>query len=289
MTRRSRSGSPAPGGRAGPRAPSPAPKKGKASSSTNGHPFVAKVVDGFEPDMYEPLVHQVKYMDRDEYIKWVHTAFKYPEAGKTARFFKSSFLEFFSRTPWWVVPLIWIPVSAAMVTLNYDGASPQRLALLYVTGLVIWTIIEYSLHRFLFHVDDFLPNNGLMITAHFLLHGVHHRIYMDRHRLVMPPALAFPLALLVHGIWRGLCMPNATNETYFTMFAGTVLGYICYDCIHYHTHHGWNPAKGSYLYDMRKYHMKHHTLSDGYRQGFGITSTFWDRVGGTLLDVNRTE
>jgi len=245
-----------------------------------------KIAKGFEPDMDKPLVLQVRHMERDDYVKWVHTPHVYPK-GVVARFFEWDFFEFFSRTPWYVVPLVWFPISCYLVWSTYAGAPPAKVAANYLMGVLVWTVIEYVLHRWLFHVDELLPQNGWLLTAHFLLHGVHHRIPMDRHRLVMPPALLTPLVLLVHSIWGGLLMRNAPDDQYYTMFAGAMFGYIWYDCFHYFSHHGWTLKPGSYLFQMRSYHMKHHfqcaPKPDGYKAGFGITSTLWDHVFGSVL------
>lgn len=50
----------------------------------------------------------------------------------------------------------------------------------FFVGNVIWTILEYTLHRFLFHVDEMLPDTPIFITLHFLMHGIHHYLPMDR-------------------------------------------------------------------------------------------------------------
>jgi len=67
-------------------------------------------------------------------------------------------------------------------------------------------MLEYALHRFLFHIDELLPDRPFFLMIHFLLHGIHHYLPMDRcvaftivncdsaHnicslRLVMPPIL----------------------------------------------------------------------------------------------------
>jgi len=39
--------------------------------------------------------------------------------------------------------------------------------------------MEYSLHRWLFHFDNWLPDNHFFICFHFLMHGVHHFLPMD--------------------------------------------------------------------------------------------------------------
>ena len=58
------------------------------------------------------LVFQVGKL-RKNYQEWVHK----PELGKP-RFFRSEFCEQLSKTNWWVVPLVWIPVSISLVFLS---------------------------------------------------------------------------------------------------------------------------------------------------------------------------
>lgn len=52
--------------------------------------------------------------------------------------------------------------------------------LCFLLGCIIWTILEYTLHRFLFHIDSLLPDRPEFLTLHFLLHGIHHYMPMDR-------------------------------------------------------------------------------------------------------------
>lgn len=37
-------------------------------------------------------------------------------------------------------------------------------------------LLEYGMHRFLFHIDEYLPDHPAALTLHFLLHGIHHYI-----------------------------------------------------------------------------------------------------------------
>lgn len=75
----------------------------------------------------------------------------------------------------------------------------------FLVGNVIWTLLEYTLHRFLFHIDGVLPDKPFFLMLHFLLHGIHHYLPMDGLRLVMPPILFFTLQLpftqLAHAIF----------------------------------------------------------------------------------------
>lgn len=46
---------------------------------------------------------------------------------------------------------------------------------LFVLGLFLWSLVEYVLHRFLFHMKP--PSNSYyLITLHFVLHGQHHKV-----------------------------------------------------------------------------------------------------------------
>jgi 4-hydroxysphinganine ceramide fatty acyl 2-hydroxylase len=125
-------------------------------------------------------------------------------------------------------------------------------------------------------LHSYLPDNRVGITLHFLLHGVHHYLPMDRYRLVMPPAL---LALLATPFWK-----VAHTIFYFNWymgvgaFSGGLFGYISYDLTHYFLHHRNLPL---WYKDLKKYHLAHHFLD--YELGFGVTSRFWDRVFGTEL------
>lgn len=61
----------------------------------------------------------------------------------------------------------------------------------FLAGNIIWTLLEYGLHRFLFHIDDLLPDANWALVLHFLLHGIHHYLPMDRYvpRLPTNPPL----------------------------------------------------------------------------------------------------
>ncbi|KAK0527811.1 fatty acid alpha-hydroxylase [Tilletia horrida] len=162
---------------------------------------------------------------------------------------------------------------------NLDAGAMQVAALtktlpLWGVGIVIWTMLEYLLHRFLFHVDDMLPDKPVFLLLHFLLHGIHHYLPMDRLRLVMPPllfaVLQAPFTWLAHRLF-----PAAVANG---IIAGAFTMYIGYDCMHYALHHSRLPA---YLRKMKKYHLEHHYKN--YELGFGVTSKFWDVIFGTLL------
>jgi 4-hydroxysphinganine ceramide fatty acyl 2-hydroxylase len=189
-----------------------------------------------------------------------------------------------SQTVWWVVPLVWLPVTLAMLYFGGADMTSSAVAAHFIAGVVYWTLLEYSLHRFLFHVDEWLPESPNGLTAHFLMHGCHHKVPNDRYRLVMPPVATLVLYLSVGALSRLLLLPLVPAfGAFVVVYAGVVFGYVCYDMVHYSTHHGnFNPK--SYLGLRRKYHLRHH-YNNQYNIGFGITSALWDKVFHTLLPL----
>lgn len=46
---------------------------------------------------------------------------------------------------------------------------------LFVLGMLLWSLVEYLIHRFLFHMKP--PSNSYyLIMLHFVLHGQHHKV-----------------------------------------------------------------------------------------------------------------
>jgi len=80
-----------------------------------------------------------------------------------------------------------------------------------------------------------LPDNRVAITLHFLLHGIHHYLPMDRYRLVMPPTL---FAVLAAPFWKFAHAIIFWNwYAALAAYCGGIFGYTCYDMTHYFLHH----------------------------------------------------
>lgn len=187
-------------------------------------------------DLGKPLLPQVWNggFSKDFYLEQVHRPRHY-KGGASAPLF-GNFLEPLTKTQWYIVPAVWLPpVIYGTVLAGQNLSSLFELACYWFLGLAIWTFVEYGLHRCLFHVDNYLPDNRVGITLHFLLHGIHHYLPMDRLRLVMPPTL---FALLATPFWK-----LAQTVFFYNWYAATavycggIFGYICYDLTHYFLHH----------------------------------------------------
>ncbi|EJD05404.1 fatty acid-2 hydroxylase [Fomitiporia mediterranea MF3/22] len=258
-------------------------------------------------DLRRPLMRQVweANFSKSYYLKQVHQPRHLPEP---VRLFGPAYLEIFTRTKWYVVPIVWLPIVFNLFLRSALGFSrplpnfvvaplfpfsasviasitPTALAATvtcFLAGNVIWTMLEYSLHRFLFHIDELLPDRPIAILLHFMLHGIHHYVPMDRLvawimlRLVMPPvlfsALSFPFTRLAYYLF-----PTAMANG---VISGAFAFYVLYDCMHYALHHTALPA---YMREMKKYHLAHHYKN--FELGFGVTSKIWDYVFNTVLPL----
>ena len=118
---------------------------------------------------------------------------------ETTRMFESDFIERFSRihpaTPFVAyVPLIALGAREPLER-NQGDLGLARVVGLVMTGLLIWTLTEYVLHRYVFH---WTGEQTWKKRVHFLLHGVHHDFPNDRDRLVMPLGASLPMAVLFY-------------------------------------------------------------------------------------------
>ncbi|KAJ1659442.1 fatty acid alpha-hydroxylase [Dispira simplex] len=223
--------------------------------------FLQMLRSNFTKEFYMEQVHKPRYLS-------------YP-----APFFgRDSYFELLSMTPWYVVPVLWLPRVAWYAWHGYDIIQSWTTVASYmVLGLVLWSLLEYVLHRFVFHIEKLLPDHPLALTLHFTLHGVHHYLPMDRLRLVMPPALGFVLAYPLLQMGFAAFPPGIANA----LIAGTISGYIGYDLTHYYLHHGCPFFQ--HLRAMKTYHLAHHYKN--FNLGFGVTVKIWDRFFGTFLPV----
>jgi sterol desaturase/sphingolipid hydroxylase (fatty acid hydroxylase superfamily) len=192
------------------------------------------------------------------------------------RLFKSDFLEFFTHiTPATVIGF-WLPI--AVVLLVYavmtvpGSAFPWYIPLGFIIGLFLWTLAEYTLHRFLFHHHPTTPRQERIF---FLFHGIHHAQPQVKTRLVMPFPVAIPLAAVFFGLFYLILAVLLKSPQWVTpLMAGFLIGYLAYDLTHYATHHF--PMRSGYAKYIKRYHMQHHYKDPDTR--FGVSSPVWDWV-----------
>jgi dihydroceramide fatty acyl 2-hydroxylase len=135
---------------------------------------------------------------------------------------------------------------------------------LVVAGLFAWTLLEYLLHRFLFH------RPGRFFGKR---HTAHHAKVADPRLALAPPASSLGGAALLGLVTHGLLGWPAGSF----LLGGILAGYLAYEWVHWSTH--YVPAKTRVGKWLRAYHMTHHHKLPHAR--FGVTSPLWDLVFGT--------
>jgi 4-hydroxysphinganine ceramide fatty acyl 2-hydroxylase len=191
------------------------------------------------------------------------------------RVYKNSFVEHVLASSHPVLPGVWfggfIAYGAFLALTGPAGPGPG--VAVYLLGVLSFTLLEYLLHRFLFH---YLPDNSYRSRVRlFLMHGLHHEFPNDRYRLVAPPLMSWPVAVVVFAVYWAL-LPRSLA---WILFGGTTLGYLFYDWVHYATHHFRSP-KTRLMKILRRAHAVHHYKL--FHLNMGISSPLWDLVFGTF-------
>jgi len=199
---------------------------------------------------------------------------------ESARMFKSNFLEIFTKVHWSIPLFMFVPLISYLLYLSWQAPAlgVGSILLWVIGGLLVWTITEYVLHRFVFHYQ---PPGDLGEKIHFIFHGVHHDYPNDSMRLVMPPAVSIPLAYLFYILFKYLL----ADVTLYPFFAGFLIGYLCYDMLHYAIHHA--PMKGKLWMALKTHHLKHHFKDPD--NGYGVSSPIWDIIVGTQFSSSKEE
>jgi len=199
---------------------------------------------------------------------------------ETVRMFKSDFFEAFSRVHFTVPLYIFLPIilyflyrSIWLFELNF-----LSIISLIIIGLFVWTLTEYTLHRFVFH---FQPKSQFGKRLHFIFHGVHHDYPSDTKRLVMPPSVSLPLAALFYFLFKVILGVSFVAP----FFVGFLIGYLFYDISHYAIHH-FNMHSKLWL-AIKNHHMKHHYQDPA--KGFGVSTPLWDIIIGTNFFQNKNK
>jgi len=149
---------------------------------------------------------------------------------------------------WVFVPLF---VAAALVGI-FSGQAASLPA-----GVVLWTVLEYLMHRFAFH--GFAP------------HYQHHAETRDPVFLLAPLWLSLSTA---GALWVMLALASGSMARAAATVAGVIAGYLAYESVHLRIHSAI--PGGQFLRALRKHHFYHHFADE--RVCYGVTSPLWDHV-----------
>ncbi len=197
-----------------------------------------------------------------------------------ARLFKNQYIEYLTKTHPLVIWGIYLPVIVFMFYYSYLVLNLELTHVLFIffSGMFFWTFSEYMLHRFAFH---FIAENERAMKIVYIIHGNHHEYPRDRERLFMPPVPSLILSSIIFSTMFFMAKWFGVTENIFAFFAGFMLGYLIYGTMHYAIH-AWNPPY-KWMKPLWRNHHLHHYKNE--QRGFGVSTTLWDRVFGTMFDL----
>lgn len=154
---------------------------------------------------------------------------------------------------------------------QYTSLGIGVTALLFFTGLLFFTLVEYLIHRNLYHIE---PKTEGRKRFSYVVHGVHHDYPRDKYRIAMPPAGIVVYLVLFFAVFRIVLGPTYSYAT----LSGFTLGYCAYQFVHYSVHIFRPP--NNFLKALWTNHAIHHHKDDTVL--YGVSSPLWDYVFGTL-------
>ena len=194
-----------------------------------------------------------------------------------AQLFRNNYLEMLTKTHPLVIWGIYFPVFTGLPFYSFSKLSFPlwQIAIFFLVGMFCWTLVEYVLHRFVFHMIGESERAQRII---YVMHGNHHHFPRDKERLFMPPVPSLIIASILFSVFYSLM-----GKYVFMFFPGFILGYLMYGTMHYAIH-AWNPPF-RWMKPLWRNHHLHHYKNEG--KGYGVSTTLWDRVFGTMFDLKK--
>ncbi len=180
-------------------------------------------------------------------------------------------METMTKTHPFVIYSIYFPIMSVMLYYGvvYKGVSVGKEVLLFLGGLAFWSLFEYLMHRYIFHMVV-KSEAGKRFT--YTLHGIHHEYPRDRERLFMPPVPSLIISSLIF-----IGMNAAMGFSALSFWPGFMMGYLLYGSMHYAIHSIAPPKWLKALW--RNHHLHHYKYPE---KGFGVSSVIWDVIFRTV-------
>lgn len=195
-----------------------------------------------------------------------------PSNKGSKQLFDNPLLEQLSRTHISIPLLIFGGFSSWMLFHGFTATplSPVTVLAVFIGGLLIFTFIEYLIHRHIFHMLTDTPRKEMI---QYRFHGVHHEYPRDKDRLAMPPLISSAISAMLFFILRWFI-----GDYVYAFLPGFLTGYAMYLGVHYSVH-AFQPPK-NFLKILWINHGIHHYKDPD--RAFGVSTPLWDYVFGTL-------
>jgi len=142
-------------------------------------------------------------------------------------------------------------------------------------GVLIWTLLESTLHRFVFHIQLPLrdPRMREIVNAS---HLAHHASPRDRTKVLVHPLYGLVISTILFTV---LLAISGSAFSAAGVITGIWTGFLYYEAVHYRVH--FSLSESGFIARQRRRHFYHHFANN--KRSFGVTSPLWDYVFGTAL------
>lgn len=198
-----------------------------------------------------------------------------PHNKGTRQFSDNPWIERLTRTHIAIPITLFILYSGGLLywSVVNTAIAPLTTVALFFVGLLAFSLIEYLMHRFLFHMS---LTTAFRRKMQYLMHGVHHEFPKDKDRLAMPPLASLTIATTLLFLFR-LVMADYV----FAFLPGFLTGYAGYLFVHYIVH-AFRVPKNAFKI-LWVHHGIHHYKDQ--KRAFGVSSPLWDVIFRTMPRV----
>jgi len=174
----------------------------------------------------------------------------------------------------WIFPLL------SFFLLYYTSEREHKgrlgnLIWLVPAGIFIWTLLEYGLHRFAFHMQVPVRNPVLrdMVNGS---HLAHHASPRNPNTILVHSLYGLTVSAI---LFAALCAILGSPFSASGVMMGIWIGFLYYEAVHYRVH--FSLASSGFIASQRRRHFYHHFTNN--KRCFGVTSPLWDYVFGTKI------
>lgn len=200
-----------------------------------------------------------------------------PKNKGTKQLFKNPVIERLSRTNSAIPITMFVVVGIYMMYWGIVNTSISgwSVAGLFVVGVVTFTLVEYMVHKHVFHM---IADSERAQKIKYNFHGVHHEYPKDTGRLAMPPLISALIITILYYLFEAIMGVNV-----YGFLPGFLVGYSAYLGVHYMIH-AYQPPNNIFKV-LWINHGIHHYKNDDI--AFGVSSPMWDYILGTLPDKKK--
>jgi 4-hydroxysphinganine ceramide fatty acyl 2-hydroxylase len=173
----------------------------------------------------------------------------------------------------WIFPMIGV-LLLYFTSRREQVARFNALLWLVPAGLFIWTLLEYGLHRFVFHIQIPVPNPRLREVVN-ASHMAHHAAPRDPNKVLVHPLYGFVVSLILYALLFAIFRDGFSTAG---VIVGIWIGFLYYEAVHYRVH--FSLSGSGFVARQRRAHFYHHFTNN--KRCFGVTSPLWDYVFGTM-------